>query len=1027
MTKRKTLIITTLFLLVLTGIRLLWISFQAPPNHPHAVQGIMDLRDWDFESNRPITLDGEWEFYPLRLIANEGSNPENNSQPAYIQVPGSWEASLTSDSSSMLGYGSYRLRILVDSADQERSYGFRVTGITNSSELFVNGRLVGHAGKPSSNPAEYTPKSLPYTESYTTNSQILDVVIHVSNYSNPVKGGIFRSIKFGDGNAIQNEKWFSISAQVLVGFLLFLHAVYACILYFIGTTKKILISFIMLIFSAIIMTLTDDDRLLLTWFPINYSWGIKLQYISLILVGLFLLRFVLQLLPEYTKVITFKYFLVLAGLTIIVILIAPVSFNIQAGVFYLPILLIPGKIIPTIILRSASRGDKDIVFLLLGTTTLLSNAIWGVIKNRFWTDLNYYPIDLIVTFLVLAAFWFKRFFRASMQSQKLAEKLQKADKLKDDFLANTSHELRNPLHGMINFAQSVLDTGADKLDADNTNKLETLVSVGKRMSLLLTDLLELNRLKESGMVLHPAPTAIQPLVLGVFDMVRYLVKDKPVNLVNAVPDKFPPIMADENRLLQIMFNLVHNAVKFTHAGHITIDCVYKNGKAEISVTDSGIGMDKETLDRIFQRYEQGDSSMTAIAGGIGLGLSISKQLVELHGGALRVSSVIGQGTTFTFDLTIAEPYSESGINEHPTLLIAAAVEEIEIGELAEQFADQPDVMIGDKRSSILAVDDDSVNLSILTNILPRDSYDVVTVSSAETALALIDKRDWDLVISDVMMPRMSGYELTQAIRERFSVSELPILLLTARSRSEDIEAGFRAGANDYVTKPVDSLALRSRVQALTGLKQSVRERLRLEAAWLQAQIQPHFLFNTLTALAALSEIDTSRMRSLLEAFGNYLRSSFDFQNTEQLVTLNHELDLVRSYLYIEKERFEERLQVTWEVNEASLLRIPPLTIQPLVENAVRHGLMKRAQGGAIHIKVVEDDEYAEVSISDNGVGIEEDKLKSIFDIPAGNPDNGIGLLNTDRRLKQLYGQGLQIRSSADRGTTVSFKVFKTSQ
>jgi sensor histidine kinase YesM len=380
---------------------------------------------------------------------------------------------------------------------------------------------------------------------------------------------------------------------------------------------------------------------------------------------------------------------------------------------------------------------------------------------------------------------------------------------------------------------------------------------------------------------------------------------------------------------------------------------------------------------------------------------------------------------FSFDLPLSNSTAGLTSLDHLSYLTAVTQEEAPYGVRAQNvhFSDQQVECITDKLS-VLAVDDDSVNLSVLVNILSPETYDVVTVTSGEEALAVLDRRDWDLVIADVMMPRMSGYELSRAIRERFSVSELPILLLTARSRPEDIEAGFRSGANDYVTKPVDALELRSRVRALTELKQSVRERLRMEGAWLQAQIQPHFLFNTLTAVAALSEIDTSRMRALLEAFSNYLRSSFDFQNAEQLVTLKHELGLVRSYLYIEKERFEDRLEVTWEVNEASFLRIPPLTIQPLVENAVRHGIMKRSRGGGIRIRVVEYEEYAEISIKDNGVGIEADKLQRILDPRSATTEKGIGLLNTDRRLKQIYGKGLHIRSIPNDGTTVTFRVLR---
>ncbi len=290
-------------------------------------------------------------------------------------------------------------------------------------------------------------------------------------------------------------------------------------------------------------------------------------------------------------------------------------------------------------------------------------------------------------------------------------------------------------------------------------------------------------------------------------------------------------------------------------------------------------------------------------------------------------------------------------------------------------------------------------------------------------MAILDTKEWDLIISDVMMPQMSGYELTRRIRQRFTIAELPILLLTARSQSQDIENGFLAGANDYVVKPVDALEIRSRVRALTEVKQSTHERLRMEAAWLQAQIQPHFFFNTLNAILALSEIDMKRMRNLLEAFSDYLRESFKFQNLDELVSIEEELSLVRSYLFIEKERFGDRLQVTWDIEENIQLLIPALTIQPIVENAVRHGITKQVQGGNIRIRVLDYVNYVEISVTDDGVGMDEVMVQRLLVRQTANK-SGVGLLNTNLRLKQHYGEGLQINSKLEVGTTISFIVLK---
>ena len=223
--------------------------------------------------------------------------------------------------------------------------------------------------------------------------------------------------------------------------------------------------------------------------------------------------------------------------------------------------------------------------------------------------------------------------------------------------------------------------------------------------------------------------------------------------------------------------------------------------------------------------------------------------------------------------------------------------------------------------------------------------------------------------------------------------------------------------------PIDAEALKARVHALTDLKISIEEQLRMEGAWLQSQIQPHFIYNTLNSIVALGVMDFPKMQALLEEFSNYLRLSFDFKNSEVVVPIEQELLLVRSYLYIEKERFGNRLMVQWETDSYMNFDLPPLSIQPLIENAINHGILQRRKGGTVYIRIQQRSTHMEITVQDDGKGMTKDELNQLFmKINGSVKHKGVAIRNIDRRLKQLYGRGLTILSIPEQGTTVSFQI-----
>ncbi|MCU0533795.1 MAG: diguanylate cyclase [Hydrococcus sp. Prado102] len=412
--------------------------------------------------------------------------------------------------------------------------------------------------------------------------------------------------------------------------------------------------------------------------------------------------------------------------------------------------------------------------------------------------------------------------------------LQRLDSLKDEFLANTSHELRTPIYGMVGIAESMLDNTTGQLSELQTKNLSIIVQSGYRLANLVNDILDFSKLRHQDIELQQKPVDLRAIAEIVLTLSQSLVGDKKLQLINAISNDLPLVKADENRLQQIFYNLVGNAIKFTHSGEVTVTAklVDSTDFIAITVSDTGIGIPEDKLDYIFESFEQADGSISREYGGTGLGLAITKKLVELHGGEIiarsrsvgKDQSRLNEGAKFTFTL----PISSAPIEQ--TLSVPAFRESINFSVLATSKTSKELALNLNEKSScnILVVDDEPVNLQVLVNHLSRYNYKIIQASNGEEALTLIeDGYHPDLILLDVMMPRITGYEVTREIRKNFSADRLPIILLSAKNRIEDLVLGLEAGANDYLTKPIDKNELLARLRTYLLLKQLEQETIKL--------------------------------------------------------------------------------------------------------------------------------------------------------------------------------------------------------
>jgi two-component system sensor histidine kinase ChiS len=484
------------------------------------------------------------------------------------------------------------------------------------------------------------------------------------------------------------------------------------------------------------------------------------------------------------------------------------------------LLLLSAIILLGTAIKTSLTGNYEAKLFTLGFTIITLCAVHDILIYIFEPVSWYQKLYSWGTFIFILFLGFlleRRFTEARKRLQAYAIELetknaalQELDQLKDEFLANTSHELKTPLNGIIGIAESLIDGATGKLSQPTVFNLSLIVSSGRRLTQLINDLLDFSQLKHKHIELKIKTVGVREITDVVLMLSQTLIGTKNLKLINKIDANTPLVDADENRLQQILYNLVGNAIKFTENGTVEVSAAVVNDQLEITVADTGIGIRADKLDRIFESFEQADGSIAREYGGAGLGLSVTKQLVQLHGGNIRVESTVGSGSRLTFTLPLSKVQIESKQQEKVLRIHKFSAMKVTPDELLfnEQLSAPTEGAF-----QILIVDDEPVNIQVLVNHLSLQNYALTQASSGMEALEIIRHGfKPDLILLDVMMPKMTGYEFCQKIREQFLANELPVVLLTAKNQVSDLVEGFGAGANDYLTKPVSKNELLARIK-----------------------------------------------------------------------------------------------------------------------------------------------------------------------------------------------------------------------
>ncbi len=391
-----------------------------------------------------------------------------------------------------------------------------------------------------------------------------------------------------------------------------------------------------------------------------------------------------------------------------------------------------------------------------------------------------------------------------LREKQLREQSEKANRLKDEFLATVSHELRTPLNAILGWGQILQTKGFDA--EKKAHALETIFRNAKSQAQLIDDLLDTSRLITGNFLLNLSPTKVVPIIEAALDVVRPAAEAKKITLSTVYNSEVETaITGDSHRLQQIIWNLLTNAVKFTPSGgQIEVKLERTDETVQIIVSDSGQGIAPEFLPFVFDRFRQADSTSTRAHGGLGLGLAIVRHLAELHGGSIRAESEgFEKGATFSISL----PRS---------LVVSPPIETVKAETNGNNPADEFNIELDGVR--VLIVDDDADTCEMLIFALNQWGAEAQSSGSVSEAFASMDEWQPDILLTDINMPGEDGYALISRLRSLAPEkgANIPAIALTAMARPEDGEQALSAGFQLHLTKPVDIEELAEAIANLTG-------------------------------------------------------------------------------------------------------------------------------------------------------------------------------------------------------------------
>ena len=742
---------------------------------PTAVNGVLDLRQQSF--SKKIVLNGEWAFYWQQLLQPRDSTL---SKPEFVNFPFTWNGFILHEKKlPSFGYATFKLTVLLPKTKEHLLIG--MPDVYSSYQLYINGQVAAGNGKVSISKTGFVPYWQEQIVDVPTNTDTLQLVLQIANFVHS-KGGIGQKIELGKKEIIKIDRQRTEAIDLVLTGCLIMGGLFFFGLFFLGNREKaiLLFSLFCIIFSYRIIG--ADNYVLHTLLP-DISWyiTIRLEYISLFAgIGFFGL-YTCYLYPKDSIKLISNSIIALSFLfAVLTILLPPWYFTRLITPFFI-VMLFCFLYLPYIYYKAYLSKRPGSVYALVSCAAIM--LVFGISLFHYWRII---PAMQLLSFFGYVSFFFLQSLilshKVSFTLKMAKEQAEEGLKIKSDFLSTMSHEIRTPLNSVIGMSHLLLKSNPRN---DQIEQLDVMLFSANNLLSIVNDILDYNKMEAGKISMEIIEMDIASIAKNIILGLQNSAEEKGIGLKLYVDDTLQnKILGDPTRTAQVITNLVHNAIKFTQRGSVLVSIdvqeqTEKNITLKIKIKDTGIGIANEKQKLIFERFTQADSSTSRGFGGTGLGLAICKRILEFQNSSLQLESEAGKGSTFFYIQTFTK---SSKITE--------------LQKVENNLPEQQNSLTG---IPILLVEDNSLNVLVAKTFLQRWGATVDVALNGQEALDMVDTTKHKLILMDMHMPVMDGYEATRKIRERGI--KIPIIALTA-SVPDDIEKDIKeSGIDDIVIKP----------------------------------------------------------------------------------------------------------------------------------------------------------------------------------------------------------------------------------